>query len=511
MLFNSIEFIFFFLPITLTVFFLIGSRRYFALAMSWLVLASLFYYGWWDPKYLILFIFSILFNFSMGTFLNKEKKTKPLLIFGITVNLGFLAYFKYTNFLIENVNLLIKDDFNTTHIILPLAISFFTFQQIAYLVDAYRNEVREYNFLHYTLFVTFFPQLIAGPIVHHKEMLPQFAEKKTYKFNISNLNIGLTVFVLGLFKKVALADKIAEYSTPVFGAADAGLSISFFEGWGGALAYTLQLYFDFSGYADMAIGIGIMFGIILPLNFNSPYKSQNIIDFWRRWHMTLSRFLKDYLYIPLGGNRKGSKNLNLFMTMLLGGLWHGSAWNFVIWGALHGFYLILNNLWRKFRSDILNHDLEKKSSVGIGLSVLITFFVVTLSWVFFRAETLAGALKMLKGMVALNSIALPNKFSSLFPGFLSDMIVFEKGVNIGSFPSISGFVWIIGLLLLIFFAPNSQEIAEKYQNLFQSKEGKSKGSQMSAYFIPIFFGLLFFISLKIMLSVSDSEFLYFNF
>lgn len=305
-----------------------------------------------------------------------------------------------------NVNYVFYLGFNYTNIILPLAISFFTFQQIAYLVDAYRGEAREYSFLHYSLFVTFFPQLIAGPIVHHKEMLPQFAKNSTYKFHFSNFNIGLTIFIIGLFKKVVLADSIAIYSTPVFASADAGNNITFFEAWGGAIAYSLQLYFDFSGYADMAIGLAKMFGINLPLNFNSPYKSVNIIEFWRRWHMTLSRFLKDYLYISLGGNRKGSKNLNLLLTMLLGGLWHGASYNFVIWGGLHGIFLIVNHGWQQFRHKVLNHDLKKSSKAGTLFSIGFTFLSVTVAWVFFRAESLQGALLIIEGMAGVNGAIL---------------------------------------------------------------------------------------------------------
>ncbi|MBC8479548.1 MAG: MBOAT family protein, partial [FCB group bacterium] len=298
MLFNSTEFIFVFLPVTLFLFFFLGSQLHQRAAVAWLVLASLFYYSWWNPIYLWLLVFSILFNFSTGRLLSSRLRSKLFLSLGVAVNLALLGYFKYANFFVDNINGLLRQNFTLDHVVLPLAISFFTFQQIVFLVDAYRNETREYNFLHYSLFVTFFPQLIAGPIVHHKEMLPQFADAETYRLKISNLNIGMTFFIIGLFKKVVLADGIAAYSTPVFSAADAGQALTFFDAWGGSLAYSLQLYFDFSGYADIAIGIGKMFGITLPLNFNSPYKSKNIIEFWRCWHLTLSRFLKDYLYIP---------------------------------------------------------------------------------------------------------------------------------------------------------------------------------------------------------------------
>jgi alginate O-acetyltransferase complex protein AlgI len=333
MLFNSYTFIFIFLPITLLVFFSIGGKGHHRIAIAWLVAASLFFYGWWNPAYLSLILGSILFNYAVGVALSNLQAQssashltkKIILSFGILVNLFLLAYFKYANFFVDNLNSLSGSNFHLQTIILPLAISFFTFQQITYLVDAYKGETREYNFLHYCLFVTFFPQLIAGPIVHHREMLPQFVKNTIYKFNHQHLAIGLTIFFIGLFKKVVLADGVAVYATPVFEAAEQGVMLTFFEAWAGALAYTFQLYFDFSGYSDMAIGIARMFGIRLPLNFNSPYKSVNIIEFWRRWHITLSRFLRDYLYIPLGGNRKGKfrRYINLMITMLLGGLWHG--------------------------------------------------------------------------------------------------------------------------------------------------------------------------------------------
>ena len=292
MLFNSYTFIFLFLPTVLLGFHLIGKQGHHRVAIAWLVGASLFFYGWWNPAYLGLMLVSIFFNYGIGVSLGgapKQPNKKPILIFGVIVNLGLLAYFKYANFFVDNLNNIAGTDIVLEQIILPLAISFFTFQQIAYLVDAWRGETKEYNFLHYCLFVTFFPQLIAGPIVHHKEMLPQFAKDVVYKLRSKHLAIGLTIFAIGLFKKVVLADGISVYASPVFDAAEAGVVLTFFEAWGGSLAYTFQLYFDFSGYSDMAIGIARMFGIRLPLNFNSPYKATSIIDFWRKWHITLSR------------------------------------------------------------------------------------------------------------------------------------------------------------------------------------------------------------------------------
>ncbi|MBT5260335.1 MAG: MBOAT family protein, partial [Nitrospina sp.] len=346
MLFNSYAFIFLFLPVTLLGFQLIGNRGHCRVAVSWLIGASLFFYGWWNPAYLGLILTSILFNYAVGVSLG-SRPAKTVLVVGIAANLGLLGYFKYANFFVDNINALTGSDIVLERIILPLAISFFTFQQITYLVDTYRGETQECDFLRYCLFVTFFPQLIAGPIVHHREMMPQFAKDTFCRLKAKHLAVGLTIFSVGLFKKVILADGIAVYSTPVFDAAEAGVILTFVDAWCGALAFTFQLYFDFSGYSDMAIGLGRMFGIILPVNFFSPYKASNIIEFWRRWHITLSRFARDYLYIPLGGNRKGTllRFANLMITMLLIGLWHGAGWTFVIWGGLHGSYLVINHGW----------------------------------------------------------------------------------------------------------------------------------------------------------------------
>ena len=382
MLFNSFAFIFLFLPITLVVFFSIGRQNHPRVAIFWLVLCSLFFYGWWDPRYVVLLLVSMLSNYTCGVMLEKgggKNARHAILTLGITINIGLLGYFKYANFFVDQVNWAVGSNFQFKMILLPLAISFFTFQQITYLVDVYRYETKEHNFLHYCLFVTFFPQLIAGPIVRHKEMLPQFARDDVYVFNYQYLAIGLAIFTIGIFKKVIFADGMAVYANPVFNAAETASVLTFFEAWVGALAYTLQLYFDFSGYSDMAIGLAYMFGIKLPINFNSPYKSTCIIDFWRRWHITLSRFLRDYLYIPLGGNRKGSvrRSFNLLLTMLLGGLWHGAGWTFVIWGMLHGFYLLINHAWRKLRTDVFTWP-EKMGRAEVGIYHMLTLLAVVI-------------------------------------------------------------------------------------------------------------------------------------
>ena len=334
------------------------------MAMGWLVIASLFFYAWWNPVYLGLILVSILFNYTLGAILYKKRR-KMLLVLGIAINLALLLYFKYAMFFVSTFNALTGGDFYIKQIVLPLAISFFTFQQIAYLVDVYRGRTYEYNFLHYCLFVSFFPQLISGPIVHHGEMLPQFEKKRVYRLNYEDLSVGLSVFFIGLFKKVVLADGMAEYATPIFNAVSQGIPLSFFESWLGLLAYGLQIYFDFSSYCDMAIGLGRMFGIYLPINFYSPYKAVNVIDFWRKWHITLSRFLRDYLYIPLGGNRKGRvrRYTNLMITMLLGGLWHGANWTFVIWGFLFG---IIQAVYITIRP-ILKKNISPKTSTQKAL------------------------------------------------------------------------------------------------------------------------------------------------
>jgi alginate O-acetyltransferase complex protein AlgI len=410
-LFNSYIFVFVFLPITVTGFFLLGrvaSRR---VTLAWLVGCSLVYYGWWNANYLALLGFSVLFNFSVGRCLSSgmaRDARRRLLLVGIAVNLGLIGYFKYANFFVDTFDRLAGASYSLPPIVLPLAISFFTFQQIAFLVDAYRGETREHRFVDYCLFVTFFPQLIAGPIVHHKEMLPQFTRRIRYRLNSIDFSIGTTIFFIGLFKKVVLADHMATIANPVFDGALADQHPDLLNAWLGALAYSFQIYFDFSGYSDMAIGLGRLFGIKLPLNFNSPYKAVNMIDFWRRWHMTLSRFLKDYLYIPLGGNRLGKARRyeNLMVTMLLGGLWHGAGWTFVFWGGLHGAYLVINHAWHAIRR-AGGRDLGESRWWGRALGCFLTCFAAVIGWVFFRAETFDAAQSILRAMTGLNGLHRP--------------------------------------------------------------------------------------------------------
>lgn len=450
----------------------------------------------------------MLLNYAFGRMLCSEKSSlykKYLLWLGVGINLGFLGYFKYANFFIDQVNIVFSSDFHLETILLPLAISFFTFQQIAFLVDSYRKETSEFDFLQYCLFVTFFPQLIAGPIVHHKEMMPQFANKSIYKINYQYVAIGLFIFSIGLFKKVILADGIAVYATPVFAEADAGMYVTFFTAWCGALAYTLQLYFDFSGYSDMAIGIAFMFGIKLPLNFNSPYKSVSIIEFWRRWHITLSRFLRDYLYITLGGSQRGNikRYRNLFLTMLLGGIWHGAGWTFVVWGALHGFYLMINHGWRKLRFNILPFN-NTTGFLERNFARFITLMAVIVGWVYFRADSLEGANNMLYAMFGGNGVSLPTELSHLFGNELQHWGVRFEGMFAHSKADLGASIyWIAILFSITLFLPNCQQMIEYKNNNPQIV------SQNSVYGIGLVIAALLYIVFT-QLS-SDAEFLYFNF
>jgi alginate O-acetyltransferase complex protein AlgI len=467
MLFNSYVFIFVFLPLTLAGFFMLGRIKP-ILAAAWLTAASLVFYGWWSPVYVGLLALSIFFNYACGVMIARagtRKSKKRLLIFSVAGNLAVLGYFKYANFFAASIGHLTGASLSLGEIILPLGISFFTFTQIAFLADAYYGKAREYNFVHYGLFVTYFPHLIAGPVLHHAEMMPQFQRRETYRFNFENVSVGATIFVIGLFKKVMIADEIGVYAKPMFDAAATGVTLTAVEAWCGALAYTFQLYFDFSGYSDMAIGLSRLFGVVLPLNFHSPYKAVNIIDFWRRWHMTLSRFLRDYLYVPLGGNRKGParRYVNLMLTMALGGLWHGAGWTFVAWGTLHGVYLAVNHGWRTLRV-WLGQDLDKSTAIGRACSCLLTFVAVVVGWVFFRAADFSTAIAMLKAMAGFNGFVLPDFWLPKWGAF--GAFLAAHGVPFGMVhdPIGGGVVnWIWILLLIVWFAPNTQQLLAAYR------------------------------------------------
>ena len=388
MLYNSFEFIFVFLPVALLLYFGAAAVSR-GLANGVLCALSLAFYAWWDWRNLFVLVGSILVNFVVGALI-KRRASKPVLVLGVALNLAVLGYFKYANFALANLSALTGHTFTPPAVALPLGISFFTFTQIAFLVDCYGGRARELDLTRYVLFVTFFPHLIAGPIVHHSQLMPQFSTNLSKRWNADNVHPGLAFFTLGLFKKVAIADTVAPWATAVFGAAH---EPQFFDAWRGALAYTMQLYFDFSGYSDMAIGLGLLFNVRLPDNFDAPYRAASIADFWRRWHITLSRFLRDYLYIPLGGNRRGETRtrLNLLLTMFLGGIWHGAGWTFVIWGTYHGVLLVAQRMWSRH-----------VRPMPLAASRTLTFLAVVVGWVFFRATSVERAGSMLAAMAGLH-------------------------------------------------------------------------------------------------------------
>lgn len=401
MLFSSYTFLFQFLPVTVLAY--AAARRHSPRAgIMVLAAASLFFYGAWQPIYLLLLTASVAVNFGLGLRMEDPLRRRAIGAFGVALNLAVLCYFKYTNFILDGLNTLAGAPLPFVNIVLPLGISFFTFQQIAYLVDVMRGARVERDIVSYTLFVSFFPHLIAGPLVHHAEMIPQFKRGRTGRSAVLAAR-GFAIFAAGLFKKVVIADNLAQFVSPVFAHLDAGGSVTTPWAWLATLAYSLQIYFDFSGYSDMAVGLALLFGIRLPVNFRSPYQATSIIEFWRRWHITLSRFLRDYLYIPLGGNRLGEQRryINLLVTMLLGGLWHGAGWNFLIWGGLHGIYLCINHLWRAWRGGDARASVTGFAAKGGGWA--ITFFAVVVAWVFFRAKTAAGAWQMLGGLFAFEA------------------------------------------------------------------------------------------------------------
>ena len=518
MLFNSYVFIFVFLPVTLAGFFLLGRFQP-RLAAAWLAAASLFFYGWWNPLYVGLLALSICFNYLCGVAIARSAAPigsgarKRLLIFAVAVNLAVLAYYKYANFFVSSVSHVTGSTLSLGDIVLPLGISFFTFTQIAFLADAYFGKAREYNFVHYGLFVTYFPHLIAGPVLHHAEMMPQFNEPATYRFSFENTAVGITIFVIGLFKKVILADGIGGYAKPVFAAAAAGFELTALEAWCGALAYTFQLYFDFSGYSDMAIGLSRLFGIVLPLNFHSPYKAVNIVDFWRRWHMTLSRFLRDYLYIPLGGNRHGParRYASLMITMVLGGLWHGAGWTFVLWGALHGVYLALNHGWHALRRG-WGHDLKHTTRWGRACGCVITFIAVVIGWVLFRSADLTAAVAMLKAMAGFNGWVLPDFWLPKWG--VAGLWLAEHGVRFGDTHDLVGggvvnWIWIS--LLIVWIAPNTQELLAGYRPALALFAEHYRG-RLAWRPVPLYALLTAVLALIAIFNLhQQSEFLYFQF
>lgn len=501
MLFNSYAFLFLFLPVTLAGFFAFGRRSH-GLAMGWLVAASLFFYGWWYPPYLALLLVSVMFNFGAGFALSRVAMPSRyrLLVLAVGANLVLLGYFKYAGFLVGAADGILDADWPVPSIALPLGISFFTLTQIAFLVDTARGEARDYKFIHYLLFVCYFPHLIAGPILHHKDLMPQLDRADIARFSARRLALGLSYFSIGLFKKTVIADSLSPYVGRVFDGAANGMAPSGAEAWGAVFAYALQLYFDFSGYSDMAIGLARMIGVQLPLNFHSPYKATSIIEFWRRWHMTLARFLRDYVYIPLGGNRRGParRYVNLLLTMLIGGLWHGAGWNFVLWGGLHGVYLAVNHAWRA-----LTEARIRSPSVVRGLVAgLLTFLCVCVAWVPFRANGLAATATMLTSLVG---------WHGWLPGNTGVVALFGEAA-----PRWTGaWRWVGVLLPAVWLLPNTQEFFSRYGTLPPREEADRLPLPMLAFRWRLSSGWAYATAIIAVVAVlycsRASEFIYFQF
>lgn len=490
MLFTTAVFVCLFLPVVLAGFFFIARYSHSA-AATWLFAASLFFYGYWMPQFSLLLLASICGNFLVGKRIVSASGStaKFWLVMGVSTNIVLLAYFKYANFFVNNLNAVTGAHWDIGRVLLPIGISFFTFTQIAFLADLYQKGVREYKFTHYALFVTYFPHLIAGPVLHHAQMMPQFNDAKTYRVDPAQIAGGLAIFALGLFKKVVLADGVSPYADAIFKASDAGIAPDMQESWLGALAYTLQIYFDFSGYSDMAVGLSWLFNVRLPFNFDSPYRAASISAFWRRWHISLSTFLRDYLYIALGGNRYGlmRRYVNLAVTMVLGGLWHGANWTFVFWGALHGVYLVANHAFRAMCGEVVLARLAR-SRMYVGFAWGLTMLSVIVAWVFFRAETFSGAGRLLAGMVGQNANASIHA------------VLWNAGLQMST-----GAWWCFALSVIAVATPNSNRLGLQ---LLEFCRGRSLSS---AYVAGVAIAAVLSLVLVNTARDSFSAFIYFNF
>ncbi len=508
MLFHAPIFLFVFLPVTLIGWILVmkwGRPNY---HIYFLCLASIIFYGWWNVSYLWLLLTSIGLNYVIGVYIVKERgshKSKKIVAFAIGANLLLLVGFKYAGMLSETLTWLttIKIEVPVTE--LPLGISFFTFLQIAYLIDLSKDDSSASSFSKYFLFVTFFPHLIAGPLVHHKELIPQFdSEKKSVSWE--GLSVGLTIFIIGLFKKLVLSQQVSVWSDAMFNGVAAGVTPSFIDSWVGVLSFTLQIYFDFSAYSDMALGLAKMFDIRLPENFNSPYKSTSIIDFWRRWHITLSRFLRDYLYVPLGGNQNGQAQqyVNLMVVMLLAGLWHGASWQFVVWGGIHGIYLLVNHFWRK----------HSPWEIPDILSIILTFTAVLIAWVPFRAVDMNSVVTIYNSMFGFNGVILPEHYQSLFSNELNSK--FQKiGITFGSLSLYGGgfqILHLFALLCIVWFMPNTQQYMCNYQPCIVLTEIEpSRWKWSSGMVSSMIFGITAVYLILLAVQGKTGEFIYFQF
>jgi alginate O-acetyltransferase complex protein AlgI len=513
MLFNSNEFLFGFLPASLIAFHLLRRLGWYSPSLAVLFCFSLYFYDASSPAYALLFLAAICCNYVIG---NRLVARPNFLIAACAVagNLAAIVYFKYSAFGITQANLLLGSDFSIPQVVLPVGISFYTFQNITFIVDAYQGKAKERSFVRYGLFVSFFPHLIAGPIVHHADIIPQF-DRLERNSKLDDFAAGVCLFAIGLAKKTMLADPLGTLASPMFDAAAVGTAPNLISAWIGVLAYTFQIYFDFSAYSDMACGLALMFGIRLPANFFSPYKSRSIVDFWRRWHMTLSRLLRDYVYIPLGGNRRGPvwRYVNLLATMLIGGLWHGAGWTFILWGGLHGVYLIVNHAW----------SASFGSSVKLGsLAPLLTFLAVALAWVPFRAADVATIVSIYSAMFGFGTIALPLEVADLLRQLGAEPSALGIGVYAENYRGDYYFSLVVLLTaaILAFVAPNSIEIMAPSRPVLYAERLLAEAEATSAWrrmqFRPTLLagsltGVALMIEVMIIGSAAQSEFLYFRF
>lgn len=543
MLFNSYEFLFAFLPVVLAGFFLLGkvSRNW---ALGWLMIASLVFYAWWRPINVLIIAPSVLINFILARALLRlgmdqkhVRLAQAVLVLGIAFNVAFLGYFKYVNFFYTALNDVTGTNFVLTQVILPLGISFITFQKIAFLIDVHARRVEFFTLHDFFLFVLFFPQLIAGPIVHFREMMPQF-HQVSCRFDKEQVSVGLTLLVFGLFKKVVLADSIAPHVSPIYESAATGGDVSLFPSWIAAIGFTLQIYFDFSGYSDMALGLGRCFGIKLPPNFDSPLKASSIIDFWLRWHMTLTRFLTAYLYNPLvlwltrrrmakrlpgfgGKNPSYSAFFQLLagptiLTMFISGFWHGAGYVFLLWGLLHGLYLTINHAWRLTGPKLFSSK-ERYLQVMGPVGFVLTFLSVVTAMVLFRAPTVAAATALLQGMIGVHGVSLPAQvFEWLGPlgGYLQPII---SATAVGSGQEfVVTTAWILLLLLIALGLPNSLQVMAAYEPALGIKPSPGSRATLARLFdwgptIPWAVAMALLAGIAVMKLGGKSEFLYWQF
>ncbi|MBL29389.1 MAG: membrane-bound O-acyltransferase family protein [Rhodospirillaceae bacterium] len=516
MVFTSVPFLFVFLPVVLIGFFLLVRYSSPYAARLWLLIASLVFYGWWNPAFIFLIASSIVVNFGLGRVLLAEGRNRRVrhlaLVAGIVFNLGLLGYFKYYNFFLSVVGDVTGYSFATAYIVLPLAISFFTFQQIAYLADAYEGQESRSRFTDYALFVSFFPQLIAGPIVRHREIMPQLMRPETFRFDATNLRVGATIFVIGVFKKAVLADSLATYVDPLYLQAEAGPDLDLVAAWAASIGFALQVYFDFSAYSDMATGLARMVNVVLPTNFFSPYKATNYVELWRRWHVTLTGFFRDYLFVPLtrGRHSRMTQYAVVFLVMVLAGLWHGAGWTFLLFGVVNGAFLVVNYVWRRAQRR-LHLPFPGKGSWGRGVAWALTFGGWLIGVPFFRCATVDGAERVLEGMAGLNGIALPRSLHAMVGG-----VSWIQESGMGGIQMATMLAWLAGGMAIVLLLPNTLQWLERFQPTLDYRRFANVPSAITAAWRPslvtaMALGVLLFIAVQAMVGGRSPEFIYFRF